>query len=61
MSIQEILEDPLVDTPFGRRPLTETFGLVTQLEALGCLGTARLLRDHIQHIPTQGRAHAGTE
>ena len=41
-------EGTTIDTPFGPKPLFETIGLITQLEAIGCFGTAKLLRDGVR-------------
>ncbi|MDA0240746.1 MAG: hypothetical protein O3A84_12075 [Proteobacteria bacterium] len=41
-------EDATVDTSFGPKLLLDTLGMIAQLEAVGCYGTARLLRAEIQ-------------
>lgn len=41
-------EDTTVETLFGPKSLLDTIGVIAQLEAVGCYGTARLLRAEIQ-------------
>ena len=44
--------EKMIETPFGWRSLTETLGMVVQLECVGCVETAEILRREIQTLKT---------
>lgn len=58
MSNNRMQNEDLIDTPFGARSLTETLGLVVQLEVVGCSGTATILRNHLKDTPDLRRRHS---
>lgn len=41
-------DEATVNTCFGPKSLLDTIGLIAQLEAVGCFGTAKLLRSDIR-------------